>query len=169
MAFHEIAGLEIENERGFSGVVAAVGGLLFMYILDTFQKKQADPIGVLCVGIYLSLLLISIGIITGRYLAVLMCIVIFTATIIAMRTTYVARFTELREWYDRNPNLGLWLLVAMVVSAWAFTSLLPSSMISESGAINLVAHGVGLVFGILVAHLIRYRYDQSTETNLVTA
>jgi len=163
LAFYEILGFEIQNDRGFSGVVSALAGFLLMSILHTFTQKQREPVAVLSMGLYFGYLMLGFGILTERIVVVSMGVFVLVVMFAGTRTSYVASAAKLSEWGNKNGRLSLVLLVSILVSVLGFTASLPSDITSGGGLTNIVAHGVGILFGMAVAGSLRYHYKRSSS------
>lgn len=150
IAFHEILALQIQNDRGFSGVVGAFDGFLIVTILYVLGREQPEPVALLSMGLYFAYLLMGLGATTGRVTLLAVGVVVLLATTVAGRSGYVARWSELSEWGYRNRRLGIALVVACFVSTLAFAAALPSDITTGGSVTNIVAHGAGILFGMLV-------------------
>lgn len=162
IAFYEILGLELQNDRGFSGIVGALAGLLLMSILYTFAQKQEESIAVLSMGLYFGYMMLGLGVLTGRVVAVGLGALIIVGMFAGTQTQYVASAAELSEWGNKNARLSLVLVVAILVSVLAFAASLPSDITSDGGVTNIVAHGTGILFGMAVAGSLRYHHRRSS-------
>ena len=120
IAFHELLGLEIENDRGFSGIVGSLAGFLLMSILYTFAQKQEEPVAVLSMGLYFGYLVLGLGVLTGRIVAVGLGVFVLIGMYLGTRTTYVASVVDLSEWGSENRQLSKVLVVAILVSVFGF-------------------------------------------------
>ncbi len=157
VAFHQILGLQIEADRGFSGVVGAIDGFLLMSLLHTFAQEQEEKVAVLSMGIYFAYIITGLGAVTSRFilmaLGVLALITVFAGT----RTKYVAVPRRLTEWGKQNRRLSIVIVVAAFVSTLALAASLPADITSTSGEVkNIVAHGAGILFGMLVGQSLRF-------------
>ncbi|WP_133304647.1 hypothetical protein [Halonotius aquaticus] len=154
--FEVIMDFGIQNDRGFSGVVGAIGGFLLMSIIGTFVQEQEEKISILSMGMYFSILLLQLGITTSRKLWTLAGLSSLTAVSAGSNTQYMSSFPKLHNWMMENSRLSLLILICVCVSVMAFSASLPSNIISSSGAIkNIVAHGAGILFGMGVQILLR--------------
>lgn len=98
IAFFEILSLELQNDRGFSGVVGSLAGFLLMSILYTFAQKQGEPISVLSMGLYFGYMMPGLGVLTGRIAAIGLGVLIIVRMFAGTRTQYVASAAELSKW-----------------------------------------------------------------------
>lgn len=162
LAFYEILDFEIQNDRGFSGVVGALAGFLLMSILHTFAQKQEETVAVLSMGLYFGYLMLGFGILTGQSVVISVGVLILFGMFVSTRTLYVASAAELSEWGNKNGRLSLILLVSILVSVLGFTVSLPSDITSGGGLTNIVAHGVGILFGMAAAGSLRYHHKRSS-------
>lgn len=162
LAFYEFLGLEIENDRGFSGVVSTLAGFLLVSLLHTFAQKQEEPVAVLSMGLYSGYLMLGLGVLTGRIVATGLSVFIFIGTYAGTRTSYVASVVELSEWGSENKQLSLVLVVAILVSVLGSAASLPTDITSGDGLTNIVAHGAGLLFGMALAGSLQYRQRRSS-------
>lgn len=154
--FEVIMDFGIQNDRGFSGVVGAIGGFLLMSIIGTFVQEQEEKISILSMGMYFSILLLQLGITTSRKLWTLAGLSSLTAVSAGSNTQYMSSFPKLHNWMMENSRLSFLILICVCVSVMAFSASLPSNIISSSGAIkNIVAHGAGILFGMGVQILLR--------------
>lgn len=154
--FELIMDFGIENDRGFSGVVGAIGGFLLISIIGTFAQEQGEKMSILSIGVYFSILLLQLGITTSRKLWTLAGLSSLTIVSAGSNTQYMSSFPELHSWVIENSRLSFLILICACVSVMVFSASLPSNIISSSGAIkNIVAHGAGLLFGIGVQILLR--------------
>lgn len=169
LAFYEILGFEIQNDRGFSGVVGALAGFLLMSILHTFAQKQEETIAVLSIGLYFGYLMLGFGILTGRSVVISVGVLILFSLLAGTRTSYVAPAAKLSEWGNENGRLSLVLLVSILVSVLGFTASLPSDITSGGGLTNIVAHGVDILFGMAVAGSLRYYHKRSSTEGSAAA
>lgn len=157
IAFHEVLGLQIENDRGFSGVVGAIVGFLIMTILQTLAQTQEEKVAVLSMGLYFAYLVTGLGVVTLRLPFIVIGVLLFVITFAATHTEYVAPAEELSEWSEYNRRLSIVLIVAALVSAFVFATSLPADIVTDSNGLkNIVAHGAGIIFGMLVAISLRY-------------
>lgn len=157
VAFHEVLGLQIENDRGFSGVVGAIVGFLIMTILQTLAQKQEEKVAVLSMGLYFAYLVTGLGVMTFRLPFIVIGALFFIIMIAATNTEYVAQAEQLAEWSEHNRRLSILLVVAALVSAFVFATSLPTDIVTDSNGLkNIVAHGAGIIFGMLVAISLRY-------------
>jgi len=159
VAFHEILGLQVEADRGFSGVVGAIDGFLLMSLLHTFAQEQEETVAVLSMGIYFAYLIIGLGAVTSRFLlmgvGVLALVTVFAGT----RTKYVAVPNRLSEWGEQNQRLSIVIVVAAFVSTLALAASLPADITNASGGVkNIVAHGAGILFGMFVGRSLQTRF-----------
>lgn len=169
IAFYEILGLEVQNDRGFSGVVGALAGFLLMSILYTFAQKQEEPVAMLSMGLYFGYMMLGLGVLTGRIVAIVIGLLIIVGIFAGTRTEYVASAAELADWGVANGRLSLVLVVATLVSVLGFAASLPSDITAGSGLTNIVAHGAGILFGMAVAGSLRYRHRRSSAEGSTTA
>lgn len=151
IAFHEILGLRILNDRGFSGVVGAFDGFLIVTILSVFASEQPEPVGVHSMGLYFAYLITGLGAVTSRPLFFGIGVLGLLITLLATKTDYVSTWPELSDWGFDNPQLSLVLVAAIFVSALAFAAALPADITSGGSLKNIVAHGAGIVFGMFTA------------------
>lgn len=169
ITFYEILGLLIENDRGFSGVVSALAGFLLVSIVFVFAEEQEESVAILSTGLYFGCVMLGLGVLTRRITAIglglLVLIVIFAGT----RTRYVARAAELADWGREHPPLSVVLVIAILVSVLGFAASLPADITSGDGLTNIVAHGTGFVFGMLVAGSFGYRKRQSSAEGSAAA
>lgn len=157
VAFHEVLGLQIENDRGFSGVVGAIVGFLIMTVLQTLAQTQEEKVAVLSMGLYFAYLVTGLGIVTLRLPFIGIGVLIFTITFAATSTEYVAPAEQLAEWSEHNRQLSILLVVASFLSAFVFATSLPTDIVTDSNGLkNIVAHGAGIIFGMLVEIPLRY-------------
>lgn len=158
IAFHEILELQIQNDRGFSGVVGAFTGFLIMSILGTIQAEQPEPVGMLSMGFYFSYLMLGFGAATARMPIIVIGIVALGATVVGTYTRFMAPVNELARWGTDNRLLGMVLVVAAFASALAFAASLPTDItISGGGLKNIVAHGAGILFGMVVEISLQFK------------
>jgi hypothetical protein len=155
--FSGILEIQVENDRGFSGVVGAIDGFLLMSILRTFAQNQKEGVAVLSTGLYVSYLFIGLGILTSRLiilgLGVSALILVFNGT----RTEYIARPEQLSRWGAQNIQLSIIIIISIFVSTLVFAVSLPADIITSSGAIkNIVAHGAGILFGMNTEIAVHY-------------
>ncbi|MFC7058981.1 hypothetical protein [Halovenus salina] len=113
-------------------------------------------------GLYFGYLMLGFGILTNRSVVISVGVLILFGMFAGTRTTYVASAAELSEWGNKNGRLSLVLLVSILVSVLGFTASLPSDITSGGGLTNIVAHGVGILFGMAVAGSLRYHYKRSS-------
>lgn len=150
-AFHEVLGLQIEADRGFSGVVGAIDGFLLMSLLRTFAQEQEETVAVLSMGIYFAYLIIGLGAVTSRFILMGLGVLALITVFVGTRTKYIAVPHRLSEWGEQNRRLSIVIVVAAFVSTLALAASLPADITNASGGIkNIVAHGTGILFGMLV-------------------
>lgn len=157
IAFYEFLGMGLQNDRGFSGVVGALVGFLLLAILHTFEQKQDDQVAILSVGIYVAYLILGLGVFTERILAIGLGFLLLVGVLISTRTQYVASVAELTDWKNEHGRLSQVLVVATLVSVITFAALLPSDITADGELTNIVAHGAGIMFGMVVASSLRYQ------------
>lgn len=151
IAFNEILGLQIKNDRGFSGVVGAIVGFLIMTILRTFAREQKGNVAVLSMALYFGHLMLGLGAVTVRPPLIGIGALTIVLSFAASRTAYLAPLEELTSWGLDNRYLSLLLVVAALVSAFAFAAAFPTEITNDSGSLkNIVAHGAGILFGMAV-------------------
>lgn len=151
IAFHEILGLQILNDRGFSGVVGAFDGFLIVTILSVFASEQPEPVGMHSMGLYFAYLIMGLGAVTSRPLFLVIGVLGLLITLLATKTEYVSSWPELSSWGFAHPRMSIALIAAIFVSALAFAAALPNDITSGGSLKNIVAHGAGIVFGMLTA------------------
>lgn len=169
IAFFELLGLELQNDRGFSGVVSALAGFLLVSVLDTFAQKQEEPVAVLSMGLYFGYLMLGLGVLTGRLAAIGLGLLILVGTYTGTHTRYVAPVIALSTWGHDNRWLSVVIIIAVFVSIFGFALSLPSSIISGDGLTNIVAHGAGLLFGMVIAASLRYQHRRTAADSSATA
>jgi len=157
IVFYEILGVEIVNDRGFSGVVSALAGFLLTSILYTFAQKQEESVAMLSMGLYFGSMMLGLGVLTERFLALGVGVLIFIGILAATRTEYVAPVTELSEWARENGGMGQVVVISILVSVLGFAMSFPPDITAGSGLTNVVAHGSGILFGMAVAGGLQYR------------
>ncbi|WP_336360306.1 hypothetical protein [Haladaptatus sp. ZSTT2] len=151
LVFNESTHLQIQYDRGFSGVVGALDGFLILSILRTFESEQEEPVGLLSIGVYCSCLFLGLGVVTARVSVVSMGGLLLAGVFAATRTDYVASPSKLSSWGVSNRRLSGVILFAAVASVLVFASALPANIVNETGGwTNIVAHGAGIVFGMCV-------------------
>jgi hypothetical protein len=156
LAFHEVLGLQIQNDRGFSGVVGAIDGFLVMTILQTFAQEQEEKVAMLSVGLYFAYLFMGLGALTSRYIILGFGVLALIAVFAGTWTKYVAHPEQLTDWGYQNRRLSGILVIAAFVSTFAFAAALPAEITSSSGGLkNIVAHGAGILFGMTVEIVLR--------------
>lgn len=149
VAFEMIMDFGIRTDRGFSGVVGAAGGFLLMSIIRTFVQEQGEKVSVLSTGLYVSILVLQLGISTSRKLWASVGFISLTIVSAGSNTEYISSFLELQNWMRKNSRLSILILMCVSVSVMLFTASLPSNIVSSSGGLkNIVAHGAGLLFGM---------------------
>jgi len=147
--FEVIMDFGIRADRGFSGVVGAVGGFLLMSIITTFVREQGEKVSVLSVGLYFSILVLQLGISTSRKLWTSVGLISLTIVSAGSNTEYLSSFQKLQNWMTENSRLSILILMCVFVSVMVFAASLPSNIVSSSGGLkNIVAHGAGLLFGM---------------------
>lgn len=168
IAYHEIIGLEIENDRGFSGVVGALNGYLLTSIIRTFAEKQREQLASLSVGLCFGYLMLGLGALTGRVLLLVLGGLVIGVMFLVGLTSYIAAPTELAAWGPTHRGLSVVLVVAVLVSTWAFAAALPADIMASDGLTNIVAHGTGILFGMAVEpslrHTARWRHSGATTS-----
>ena len=160
IAFHEILGLQILNDRGFSGVVGAFDGFLIVTILSVFASEQPEPVGMHSMGLYFAYLTMGLGAVTSRLLFFVIGVLGLLITLLATKTEYVSTWPELSDWGFNHPQPSLVLIAAIFVSALAFAAALPADITSGGSLKNIVAHGAGIVFGMFTAGWQSYSSSQ---------
>lgn len=162
IAYQELLGLQIESDRGFSGVVGALAGFLLMSIHHTFAQKQEEPVALLSMGLYFGYMMLGLGVLTSRILAIGLGLLILGGMYASTRTQYTAPPEDLAEWASKNGWLSLILLIAIIVSVLGFAVSFPADITSGSdGFTNIVAHGAGILVGLAVASSLWYRTQQT--------
>lgn len=156
-AYHEILGLHIKNDRGFSGVVGAIDGFLLMSILQTFAQDQDEKVSHLSMGLYFSYLILGFGAITFRPVFLAFGVLVLALVFIGTRTEYIAAPEMLSNWCIQNRKLSIVIATAALVSTMAFAASLPADITTSSGGFkNIVAHGAGILFGMGLEVALRY-------------
>ena len=132
-----------------------------MTIMRTFAGEQTESVARLSSLLYLASLMLGLGYFTGRLAAVAFGFLIIGGIVIGARTDYIAPLEQLGTWIEQNKDLSFVLLVAVSVSVVAFAGAPPPEIRLESGGVtNIVAHGAGLLFGMVAEVVVRYRYDR---------
>lgn len=160
IAFNELLGVTIENDRGFSGVVGAIAGFLFVSLLHTFAQTQDDSVAMLSIGLYFGYLMLGLGILTGRIIAIGVGALVLVGMGVGMQTSYLPPGTALFDWGAEHRRLSVVLGVAILVSVLGFAAALPAEITSGDGVTNIIAHGSGLLLGMAVGVGLRYRAQQ---------
>jgi len=156
LAFQEVLSLQIQSDRGFSGVVGAVDGFLVMTILQTFAQEQEEKVAMQSMGLYFAYLFIGLGALSSRYIILGIGLIALIAVFAGTQTKYMSHPEQLSEWGYNNRRLSLLLIIAALVSTFAFAAALPAEITSSSGGLkNIVAHGAGILFGMAVEVVLR--------------
>lgn len=160
LTFNQIPELQIQFDRGFSGVVGAFNGFLIMTIIQTFAREQEEPVAILSAVIYLAYLLLGLGVVSRRFEVAVFGLLLFVGVLVGAQTRHVASGEQLSKWGYEHRALSITIVVAALVSTLAFVAALPPNIVNNSGGLtNVVAHGAGIIFGMMVEYLVRYRYD----------
>lgn len=157
IAYNEIMGWGLQDERGFSGVVGAIDGFLILTIIQTFADEQTEPVAMLSLGVYFGYIFVGLGAVTSRLGTFGLGVGIWVVTGVAALTDYVASRRPLARWVEAEYSLAVLLACAGFVSVLAFAVALPPDIVSSSdGFINIVGHGAGIVFGMATHIGVRY-------------
>jgi len=151
----EVSGLS----RGFSGVVGAFGGFLFVVFVfavrDAYDRNFAQLVGM---SLFLLLLVILEFVYAGTIRPV-----VGGAVVVGIGFQVIGYF------YERDPGLpsrrivGYELIVQIVaailiilVLSYLIFVLFPSKLVQNGGFVNIFAHGIGFLSGISFSMI----YDQ---------
>jgi hypothetical protein len=144
------------ESRGFSGIAGACVGLVYVALLlwidDRWCRASAWWAGF---GIYLLLMLELAVIYTGG-------VGPWVGLTAGVGFVLVARYAVGREWlatHEGRIDLGLaWLFVGLVVVLLGLLvfSLFPSTIGDGGSTTNIVAHGVGVGYGVTVGASVEY-------------
>ncbi|QLG62004.1 hypothetical protein [Halorarum salinum] len=169
IAYNEIVGLSIQNDRGFSGVVGAIDGFLLVSVLQTIADEQEEPIAMLSLGLFFGYIFAWLGATTSRIGALALGVGIWVVTYASTFTEYVAAPGQLSQWAENNFMLSVLLVCAAFVSVHGFAIALPPEIVSSSGGlINIVSHGAGILFGMATHIGVRYIDLTDVESPVMT-
>ena len=149
----EVSGLS----RGFSGVVGAFGGFLFVAFVvavrDTYDGNLAQFVGV---SLFLLLLLMLELVYAGTVRPIVGGAVAVGIGIQAVGYLYERDRDLLGNQIDRRKLVvhlvGGMLIVAVL--AYLILTLFPSKLVQGGGFVNIFAHGLGLITGFSTAVII---------------
>lgn len=149
----EIAGHQILRDRGFSGLVGAIDGLLIGTILNTVAQEQEEKVGIFSVTIFFSYLMLGLGVVTQRPLALFLGVVMLLGIFIGIQLEIMASIDEWLDWVKSQPATAAILVIAAFASALVLAGSLPQNLNSASGGtINIASHGFGIIFGLLLEY-----------------
>lgn len=107
-------------------------------------------------GLFSTYLFMGLGALTSRYIILGVGVLALIAVFAGTRTKYVSHPEQLSDWGYENRRLSLVLVIAALVSTFAFAAALPAEITSSSGGLkNIVAHGAGILFGMTVEVVLR--------------
>jgi hypothetical protein len=164
ITFHELLGFTITNDRGFSGVIGAITSFLLMTIIYTVADTQEDRAATISIWLYTGYLVIGLGILTNRFIVTALGFMLLVAAGIALATKYNDVPDVLFTWGDDHFVLAVVLIAAALTSTIGFAASLPADITSDDSIKNIFAHAAGLLIGMLVALMLRYRTQQSFTT-----
>lgn len=153
LLLHEIAGNQITRDRGFSGIVGAIDGLLIGTIINSVAQEQEEKVGIFSVTMFCSFLMLGLGVATRRPLALLIGVLILVGIFVGIQLGYIAPIDEWLEWAKTQPGTAAILVIAAFASALVLAGSLPQNLNTGSGgSINIVSHGAGIIFGLLLEY-----------------
>jgi hypothetical protein len=141
----------VTTASGFSGVVSAFGGMLYVVLLGTVTAWYGYTAGVVTTGtvtaVSLTVLSVTSGMLPELVRAALGVMAVVLAIVVAIRRDLIQRVR--RVWvYNRDAGVlvGIgWVVVVVLISA-----LFQVDLNSSRRFVNVVAHGTGFVTGMLV-------------------
>jgi hypothetical protein len=154
----EVTGLS----RGFSGVVGAFGGFLFVAFVvavrDTYDWNLAQLVG-------LSLFLLLLVMLEVVYAGTVRPIV-GGAVAVGIAVQLIGYFHQRKRSLSSIVIVGrnhvyqfiAGLLIIVVLSYLVF-ALFPSKIVQGGGFVNILAHGTGFLLGFCISPLIYIRYS----------
>ena len=154
LAYDAVLTVDISLDRGLSGMVGLMTGLLIYEMVTICMRAVGDRLGAIIAAGYIAVMLLTLQVVNGQLPP------LFGESGIALLLggggvlAFWGR-TRLRRWGRAHPELMLTLLVAGPWSVFLFVGLLPASMQGPDGLTNVVAHGGGLVLGMLIALLVQ--------------
>lgn len=147
-----ILDIPLHYGRGFSGVVSAVGGFLFMSTVAEIESQQSKRISYAMLGYLLLFLFLGIAVeisvspspvIFGGIAAVTQLVIA-----VGTATDRLAAADELWHWARTHRLRALLVCVGAYVGVMAFVAAFPSDLTQGGNLVNFAAHGAGLLVGV---------------------
>lgn len=154
MAYDAVLTVNISLDRGLSGMVGVMTGLLIYEVVMLTMRAAGGRLGALVSGGYILGMMLSLQTVNGQVAPIIgwggLAVLILAGGVLL----WWGR-ARLRAWARERPELFYTLLVAVPWSVFLFIGLLPASMQGPDGMTNIVAHGGGIVVGMVIGQLVR--------------
>jgi hypothetical protein len=154
LAYDAVLTVDISLDRGLSGMVGLMTGLLIYEVVTICMRAAGDRIGAIVAAGYIMVMLLTLQTVNGQLPPLFGGGGIALLLIGGGALAFWGR-TRLRRWGRAHPELLFTLLVAGPWSVFLFVGLLPPSMQGPDGLTNVVAHGGGIVLGMLIGLLVQ--------------
>ena len=154
VAYDAVLTVNISLDRGLSGMVGVMTGLLIYEVVMLTMRAAGGRLGALVSGGYILGMMLSLQTVNGQVAPIIgwggLAVLILAGGVLL----WWGR-ARLRAWARERPELFYTLLVAVPWSVFLFIGLLPASMQGPDGMTNIVAHGGGIVVGMVIGQLVR--------------
>jgi hypothetical protein len=153
LAYDAVLTIDISLDRGLSGMVGVMTGLLIYEVVMLTMRAAGGRLGTLVSGGYILAMILSLQTVNGQ-VAPVVGGGSLTALILGGCVLLWWGRARLRAWARERPELFYTLLVAVPWSVFLFIGLLPATMAGPNGMTNVVAHGGGIVVGMVIGQLV---------------
>ena len=151
--------------RGFSGVVGAVAGYLIISVLFHVATIREEDLlrslsGVIVSAVTATLLVVN----ADQFVPVLVVVrdvvppsaLAATAlgTVYTTRRLHVVEPRSMAAWGERNPGEAAAVVVGTVAFVAVFMAAFPSNPAPSGPVVNVVAHGTGVLLGVLTCAVV---------------
>lgn len=154
VAYDAVLTVNISLDRGLSGMVGVMTGLLIYEVVMLTMRAAGGRLGALVSGGYILGMMLSLQTVNGQVAPIIGWAGLAVLIVAGGVLLWWGR-ARLRAWARERPELFYTLLVAVPWSVFLFIGLLPASMQGPDGMTNIVAHGGGIVVGMVIGQLVR--------------
>lgn len=155
LAYDAVLSVTISLDRGMSGMVGMMSGLLIYEVVLITMRAAGGRLGALLTGGYILVMLLTLETLNGELTPALGWTAVAAIVVGGGGGILLWGRGRLKRWARVHPELFYTLLVAVPWSVFLFVALLPASMQGPGGMTNVVAHGGGILLGMLIGQIVR--------------
>jgi hypothetical protein len=155
LAYDAVSAVNVSLDRGMSGMVGLMTGLLMYEIVLIALRAAGGRIGAGLTGGYILVMLLTLQTVNGRVAPIIGWGGVATLIVGGGGMLLVWGRERLQAWASVHPELFYTLLVAVPWSVFLFVGLLPASMEGPAGMTNIVAHGGGIILGMVLGQVVQ--------------